>query len=49
MPMAYWSGFGIFKQTDRDNSDKMGMVGQSVCNLSTENRISGAMLAELKK
>ena len=27
-PIAYWSGFGIFKQ-NWDNPDKIGMVGQS--------------------
>ena len=29
IPIAYWSGFGIFKQ-NRENSDEIGMVGQSV-------------------
>ena len=28
--IAYWSGFRIFKQ-NWDNSDKIGMVGHSVC------------------
>ena len=28
IPIAYWSGFGIFKQ-NRDNPDEIGMVGQS--------------------
>ena len=31
IPIAYWSGFGIFKQ-NRDNSDEIGMVRQSVLN-----------------
>ena len=28
IPVAYWSGFGIFKQ-DRENPDEIRMVGQS--------------------
>ena len=28
IPIACWSGFGIFKQ-NRDNPDQIGMVGQS--------------------
>ena len=28
IPIAYWSGFGIFKQ-NRENPDEIGMVGQS--------------------
>ena len=31
IPIAYWSGFGIFKK-NRDNSDEIGMVRQSVLN-----------------
>ena len=27
-PIAYWSGFGIFKQ-NRENPDEIGIVGQS--------------------
>ena len=34
IPIAYWSGFGIFKQT-RDNPDEIGMVGKSVIFRST--------------
>ena len=33
--LACWSGFGIFKR-NRDNSDEIGMVGQSADRLSDE-------------
>ena len=29
--IAYWSGFGIFKQ-NRDNPDEIGKGGQWICN-----------------
>ena len=28
IPIAYWSGFGMFKQ-NRENPDEIGMIGQS--------------------
>ena len=28
IPIAYWSGFGIFKQ-NRENPDEIGMVGHA--------------------
>ena len=33
VPIAYWSGFGIFKQ-NRKNPDEIGMVGQSGSSLN---------------